>query len=401
MQRDDQYWREIIDPGDRASELAAEVCRGSYDNCPAVTVVPRQPGNFRGAVTFVPKPHVLQMMADGTITMVVQNDGAGGKPQFMTLVGTPEAFATHPWEIITMNADDIARSGALPCVMANDLNAKGISDANWHLFEAMMKGLGGALRATRIVNITGETAIMKHSITAFCDTGSSAQLVMTWGGTCIGLAHRDLFIDGSKIRPGMPVVGFWEKGFRCNGGTLCTNLLLHHFGPSPGDVVTNLKALEFAQKLVVPSQCYAPTICRVIGWNSDGTVGQPLVRITGIAHITGGGVWGKFVELLPDGIGANLYAMPQPAQVLLDAQEMSQGTSFQLSDWRAYRTFHGGCGMLLVVEDADNAQRLIDAATADGIKASVVGQTTKSDDREVVIASAFREGKFLSSLHPE
>ncbi len=115
----DTYKREIIDPGDEASKLAAEVSRESYKNSNAVIIMPAEPGNFRGSVAILWKMHISQAMShyhNGAeeilryqMGQVTQNDGAGGKPQFFTLVGTPEAFAGLGREIIAMNADDLAR----------------------------------------------------------------------------------------------------------------------------------------------------------------------------------------------------------------------------------------------------------------------------------------------------
>ncbi|MFA5052249.1 MAG: AIR synthase-related protein [Patescibacteria group bacterium] len=394
------YKAEVIDPGDRASRLAKEICYASHGNNAAVTVVPHQPNNFRGPVGFTWKRHILNMMLEGAMLMEVENDGAGGKPQFFTLAGTPEAMAQLGWEIITMTADDFVRSGRFPGVMLNDFNVKRITDANYPLVEAVFNGYGRALSQAGLVNITGEIAVMKHSITAFCDTKSDDQLVCTWGGACIGLSHRDLLLDSSKIRPGMIVVGLWEPGYRCNGGTVLTNILLLRYGPNIKDIMNNATAMDFVRKLTVPSRSYARSLCRILGWQPDGNVGRPLARIAGIAHITGGGVWGKFGEILPEGVGARLDSMPIPAEVLYQAQDMSWGTEYHISDWQAYGNLHGGCGMLIVVEP-DDAKRLLDELGQDNISAYVVGITTESADREILISSRFREKKLLSSLLPE
>ena len=402
----DQYKEEIIDPGDAASKLAKEIGFQSHSNCPAVRLVPHQPGNFRGPVGFSWRPHILAEMAKNTpvdwvMLEEVENDGAGGKPQFFTLVGTPAVFFGLGWEIIAMTADDFARSGRLPTVICNELNAKRITEKNFPLFQAAIMGYGSALRQAGLVNITGETAIIKHSITAFCDQGADEQLVLTWGATCIGLAHRDLLIDGSKIQADMPIVGFWEPGYRCNGGTFFTNLLLRRFGPDLEKIRKNEQAMAFAEKLTIPSKSYAQTVCRIIGWNPDGSIGRPLANIVGIAHVTGGGVWGKFGEILPKGVGAHLTHMPKPAEVLIEGQRLSWETDLRLTDWQAYSTFHGGCGMLLVCFDVPNARTVIQAAEKDGISASIVGFTTKSGDGEILIISRFREEKTLSSKNPE
>ena len=393
----DLYKQEIIDPGDRASQLAKDICFQSHQNCPAVEIIPHQPDNFRGPVGFIWKRHILEQMMQFDMFQEVENDGAGGKTQFPALIGIPEVFQGLGWEIIAMTADDFARTGRFPAMIDNEINVKKITEENFPLFESLMQGYGAALKQSGLVNITGETAVMKHSITAFCDTNSDEQLILTWGASCIGLAHRDLLIDGSKIKSDMPIVGFWEPGYRCNGGTFFTNLIIEKFGPDIKKIVENSEAMKFVKKLCAPSKSYAKTICRLIGWNLDASIGEPLARISGIAHITGGGIWSKFGEILPKSIGANLHSMPKPADVLLEAQELSWDTNIRLTDEQAYGTLHGGCGILIVAEKESDAERIIEEAKKDNIKAQVVGQTTKSADNKIVIHSRFREEKILSS----
>jgi phosphoribosylformylglycinamidine cyclo-ligase len=408
----DFYKAEIIDPGDQASQLAHEICVKSYGNSPAVIIVPHQPGNFRGPVGFVWQRELLREMThystepktgeiyDWSLIEAVENDGAGGKPQFLTLLGDLQAFRGLGWEIITMTADDFARSGRFPVVIANQMDAKKITERNFPLYQAVMEGYGAALRQSGLVNITGETAIMKHSITAFCDDGGDDQLILTWGANCVGLTRKDRLIDGSKIKPKMVIIGFWEPGYRCNGGTFHTNIIMERFGKDPRQIMQNPKAREFIKKLTVPSVSYAKTISRLLGWKPDGSAEEPLAEIAGIAHITGGGVWGKLKDILPPGVGAKLNHMPEPAEVLLEAQAMSVGTTFWLSDWKAYSTFHGGCGMLLIV-DPNSANKVIEEARRDGIRAQVVGITTESEENIITIRSRFMMKRSLVSNCPE
>jgi phosphoribosylaminoimidazole (AIR) synthetase len=412
----DKYHDEVVSPGDKASMLAHDIGEQSFHNSDAVQIVPHRPGDFRGPVGFRWPPHVLKMMMEGqehtlatfdagqphwTMMEEVENDGAGGKPQFFTLVGTARVFRNLGWEIITMVADDFARSGRLPVVYSNMIDVKTITPLNWKLFYNMMQGFGQALEDTALVNITGEIAVMNHSVTAFCDNDCDEQLVLNWGGNCVGLAHHDLLIDNTKIRPGQVIIGFWEPGYRCNGGTFFTNLLLHMFGEKIMDIPL---AREFVQKLTVPSKSYARAICDMVGWNLDGSVRPEgeRINIAGIAHITGGGL-NKLVEILPEGVGAVLDNMMEPAEVLRQAQEMSWGIpELQLSDEQCHTTFHGGHGMLLVVDQAwaDHVIAWVQNASKYGIKAQAIGRTVKSATNEVVVHSRFREGKVFS-LFPD
>jgi len=159
--------------------------------------------------------------------------------------------------------------------------------------------------------------------------------------------------------------------------------------------------MEFVKKLTIPSQSYAKTICKIVGWRQDGSIRRPLAKIAGIAHITGGGIWGKFKEILPKGIGAILDNMPIPAEVLLQAQQLSWDTKLRLTDYQAHGTFHGGCGMMIIAEDKNSAEKIIQEASNDNIKAYIIGHTIKSPNQEIIIHSRFAEEKVLSSEKPE
>lgn len=403
----DAYREEVIAPGDRLSMLMKEVGIRSRENCQAGCIIPIGEG-LRAGVGFCWQPHVLSMMLrnfdesgriDRPVMIEVQeNDGAGGKPQFFTLVGTEEVMERLGWEIITMTADDIARRGGLPCYMVNEIQVKCVTEENFHLCEALARGYGKALKTANLANLTGEVAVMKNSITAFCDTGDERELILTWGGNCTGLMSSQLAIDNARIAPNCPIVGFEELGYRCNGGTALTNIVTCAFG-TPEQIMGNSEAMDFVRELTYPSISYAKTVSRIAGWNPDGSVGEPLACIDGIAHITGGGVWGKFGEILPEGVGAVLDSMPSPPLVLRQAQKLSYQCGMGKDDASCYDTFHGGCGMLLVAHSDEDAEIIIRAGREDGILAQVVGHTIKSDARKLTIISRFRGsyGEVLAS----
>lgn len=288
-------------------------------------------------------------------------------------------------------------------MMVNQVDVKRVTDQNFRLVAAMFRGYGRALRACRLVNITGEFAVMKHQITAFCDRNSDKQLILTVDGSCVGLTSKKLLLSPKNIKPDMVVVGLWDPGYRCNGGTFLTNVLLEKFGPDIASIWRNPEAMDFVRKICVPSQVYTPLLTALCGWNPDGTVNDPLAEIIAMMHITGGGIWGKVAEVMPDGVGMDLYDMLDPAPVLLQAQRYSEGGKHELSDKKAYGTLHGGCGMLVVCADKAAAEIVIALAARRGIKAGIVGKTMASKAREVVIKSRFRQktGKTVSSLDPD
>ncbi len=389
------YNTEIVEPGDRFSKLAREVCVGSFDNSPAITIM-RGGSGMRAMDGFT--WNLTEEQLAGCYE-VVQSDGAGGKPQFFALMNTPEAFAGLGWEVITMNADDLACRGGLPVMIASsNIDVKAITSENWLLCEALLKGFAQALSQSNLVLLTGETAVMKHSITAFCDVGNPGQLIMTWGATCLGLAAIGTPPNGSSISPGMTIIGLRDKGYRCNGGTKFTNIILERWGTDFFGIMCDPDACKFIEALVVPSQSYANTVARLNGWRLNGTRDESAAMLHGAAHITGGGVWSKLTEILPAGVGAVLDSMPEPTWVLTEAQRLSRLGNAPMSDRECYGTFHGGCGMMLICDNED-AELVMHQAALDGHDAYVVGRTIVSTENEVFIHSRFADGGVLSSLH--
>jgi len=390
------YNTQIVEPNDRFSKLAREICVESFDNSPALTVV-RGGGGMRAMDGFRWNESALRSMIDQKVYEVVQSDGAGGKPQFFTLCSTPEAFRKLGWEVITMNADDLACRGGLATMIASsNIDTKAITDKNWPLCDALLHGFGDALKQSNLVLMTGETAIMPHCITAFCDNNSPEQLIMTWNATCIGLASTEIPENGTTIEPGMTIIGFRDEGYRCNGGTQFTNIILETWGDGFNN---DVEAARFINRIVEPSRSYAGTVSRLNGWRLNGKLRSPLARLHGAAHITGGGIWSKLGEILPPGIGACLDAMPEPAPVLLEAQYLAEKAGMPMSDYACYGTFHGGCGLMLICKKSD-IERVMVAARADGHDPYVIGSTTDCEKSEITIISRFAGRSNLSSLRP-
>jgi phosphoribosylformylglycinamidine cyclo-ligase len=399
--RQSDYFKEVISPGDSVSALAKKICQESLQNTQALVAMERARGSFRGAVKINWAKHILRQMLKDKMYMLPQNDGAGHKPGCFTLLSDPKHFFFLGWEIIEMCFEDIVRDGGLPVAMlANQIDFKRITKENFPLIKALLDGYSLALKKLNASNITGETAAMKMAITTFCDSGNPSELILTWTGTALGLGHVEKELDGSKIKVGMPIVGLHDTGAGCNGYTKLIELGMAYWK----NWRTNLEARNYFQLLCVPSANYSKTITRVHGWLPDGRIKKSDVDIAGIAHITGGGVWGKLGEILPKGVGADLHNMPEPPQVLKLAQGMSRcvgGKITTIKDIDAYGDFHGGCRMLVIVKTDMDAISLVNEARRDGIAASIVGATKYSKINEIRIDSRFMERRILSSKELE
>lgn len=402
--RNSDYFKEVISPGDEVSRLFKKISHDSLKNTKAIRPVERRRGSFRGMVGINWANHILQKMINDQMYMIPQNDGAGHKPGCFTIFSDPEHFFNLGWEIIEMCFEDIVRDGGFPVAMlANQVDFKRITKENFPLIKALANGYSDALRMAGAANITGEIAGMKLAITTFCDANDPKQLILTWTGTALGLGHVEKEIDTSKIDPGMPIVGFYDNGAGCNGYTKLIELGVKKWEQFivNGEIKNSADGRHYFKELCIPSKNYSNTIVRAHGWLPDGDIKEADVDIAGIAHITGGGVWGKLGEILPKGVGAHLYNMPEPPQILTWAQKISREVGDDkltpITDLDAYGDFHGGCRMLIVVKTKNDAEKLIAEAKKDGVEAYIVGLTTKSNISEIKIASQFLERRLLSS----
>lgn len=397
----------IIKPGDKLSKVAFQTNQKSYNNSAALRVFPDQSGDFRGDPIYVTADHISELMmqrrkTDNGLRPIMSwtqaTDGGGHKPCFATTTKKEKDLRNLSCDILRMCDHDILRSGGLPVLFTNQMDINRITAKNFQQFQWIFDGFSENLKKSHLVSFTGEAAIMPYAVTSAFDTGHEDSTAINWVGNCTGLHHIDKFISGKDVTANMFIVGMWEPGLRCNGSTLLIDLLLYIY-KTIDKIYNSTEAMTLIEQCAIPSANYANTILRTHGWNRDGTVCDPLVKIALLRHITGGGIWWKLN--LPKGIGAVMNNMFAPAPALVHAQELSWGTTLQISDWHCHQTFHGGPGMIALFASETDANIFIDESKKDGVKAQIIGMTTDSPDSEVIIHSKFKEGKILSSLKPE
>jgi len=150
--------------------------------------------------------------------------------------------------------------------------------------------------------------------------------------------ERDRMITGEAIRPGDAVVGVASDGLHTNGYSLARAALL------PAGKVAARLALDrtpaglsesLGRALLRPHRPYARPVLAL----------RRHVEIRGIAHVTGGGIPGNLVRILPARRRAVLHRTRWPVPpVFALIQERGK-----VQDDEMIRTFNMGLGLLLVV----------------------------------------------------
>ena len=278
--------------------------------------------------------------------LVTSIDGVGTKVRVAEIAGRWRVVGA---DIVSHGANDVLCQGATPLFMldyiaASRLVAKVVTE--------IIEGIVQACRDQEIVLIGGETAEMPG---VYAREGNDIV------GCTVGAVERDRVITGAAIRPGDVIVGVAGDGLHTNGYSLARAALL-----PPGRIaarrVLSARPKELSESLgdalLRSHRPYARPVLAL----------RERIEIRGIAHVTGGGIPGNLVRILPEGCRARIHRGRWPVSPLFTLiQRRGKVTGEEM-----FRTFNMGLGLLLVVpgREADSAVAQLERS---GERAWVVG----------------------------
>lgn len=136
-----------------------------------------------------------------------------------------------------------------------------------------------------------------------------------------------------------------------------------------------------------PSVIYSRFICGLTGgYDIDK---KPKAKVTGVAHITGGGQPSKLGRMLePSGLGVIISDPIPPPDVMLMVQRLRG-----FSDEQAYGKWHMGPGMVVVTPEP---QKVLAAAKEYGITAQMIGEVSKEPGIRLKNMGAWRRKEWLT-----
>jgi phosphoribosylformylglycinamidine cyclo-ligase len=274
-------------------------------------------GGFAGLFRLQDERHAYQdpVLVSGT-------DGVGTKIRVAQLV---RRYDTIGIDLVAMCVNDCLCVGAQPLFFLDYL-AMAQDDPEQHY--ALVKGVRDGCLLAHAALIGGETAIMP---------GLYAPGDFDLAGFCVGVVERSRIIDGSGIRPGDVLIGVASTGLHSNGFSLVRKAVFDTAGLGVDDQVPELGA-TVGDILLTPTRIYTDVTSRLL---SDPELAA---AITGIAHITGGGLADNVVRVLPGSCRAvidrsrwDVPAVFSWVQKLgnIDREEM-------------FRVFNMGVGLVLV-----------------------------------------------------
>lgn len=273
--------------------------------------------------------------------LVMSTDGVGTKVLVALEAGRYDSVGE---DLVNHSVNDILVHGARPIAFMDYIAGSGLTV---HQIAGIVAGVARGCRAHEMALAGGETAQMP---------GLYQLGHFDLAGTIVGVVEEGEALHGDRIRPGDVLLAYASTGLHTNGYTLARRIIfdvmklqLHDSLADTGQSVADL--------LLAVHRSYAAAVMPVIS------------RMHGLAHITGGGIPGNLVRVLPDGCEAVVetrsWTLPPLFRVLQDAGRVATD---ELRD-----VFNLGVGLIGVLP-AGAVDDAVRAAAAAGVPTWMLGE---------------------------
>jgi phosphoribosylformylglycinamidine cyclo-ligase len=280
--------------------------------------------------------------------LVSSADGVGTKLKVAFDLGIHHTVGQ---DLVNHCVNDIAVQGASPLFFLDYLATGKLDNA---VVETVVQGISDACRANGCALIGGETAQMP---------GFYADGEYDLAGTIIGAVSRDKIITGEGIQVGDVLVGLPSNGLHTNGYSLARKLLFEVAKYGPEQYVNELKDKTGAALMRV-HRSYLAIIRKL-------TAGEV---VSGMAHITGGGITENLPRIIPKGMGAHVelasWQVPPLFEHLQKLGNVEQDEMF--------RTFNMGIGLIVVIpaEKVKKAKAILNRANE---RCHIIGRIVRGE----------------------
>jgi len=259
-----------IDAGERAVELIKDKVRRTFS--PRVLT---DLGGFSGLFTLKDYPAAEPVLVSGT-------DSVGTKLKIAFMMNKHDTVGI---DAVAMCVNDAITCGAQPLFF---LDYIGTGKLRPETVSEILDGVVEGCLQARCALIGGEMAEMP---------GIYAEGEYDLVGFCVGIADRSKIIDGSTIRAGDVVLGLPSSGLHSNGFSLVRKVLFDIHGFEINKKIDELGGKALGEILLTPTRIYVDVIMKL----------KERFPLRGIAHITGGGLVGNIIRIIPKGLALDIH----------------------------------------------------------------------------------------------
>jgi len=286
--------------------------------------------------------------------LVSSADGVGTKLKIAFML---EKHDTVGIDLVAMCVNDIIVQGATPLFFLDYLS---MGKLNHETAVQIIEGISKGCELAKCSLIGGETAEMP---------GFYPQDEYDLAGFVVGLVDADGIIDGSDIAIGHQLIGLASSGLHSNGYSLVRRIFFDGLKMSVNDYVEEFRR-TVGEELLEPTRIYVDTI-------------NPLIRnfhVSGISHITGGGITENLPRILPAHCQAIIRRSSWTPQPIFDFIRKAG----EISQEEMMRTFNNGIGMIIIVAEQD-VQDVMNQIEAMGEKAFQIGWIEERDPEDAAL----------------
>ncbi len=275
-----------------------------------------------------------------TPVLMMSTDGVGTKAELARQAGLIDGLG---YDVVAMVADDLAAAGATPIALTDYV---AVGELEVETVATLIESICDACADSDIALLGGETA--EHP-------GVMGKGQFDISATALGIVELGEEIDPASVTPGDAIIGIKSPNIRSNGFSLVRAIAASHLSLDSDFPDTTTPVAEV---LLQPSVIYAPAVTNLLA----------RAKPHGMAHITGGGLPGNVVRVLPEGaravIDRSTWEVPHVFNVLRQLGAVPTSEMF--------RTFNMGIGFTIIVSP-DDVSTTLKAMEMSDMDAAVIG----------------------------
>ena len=267
---------------------------------------------------------IMDMPGGGSLVAATM-DGVGTKLHLARAAGR---LADAAADLVYHGADDLLVHGARPFAFL-DYIAQARLDPDTVV--EVVTGLSRACREVGAALLGGETAEMPDTY---------LEDVVDVAGCMLGHVAADAVLDGSRVRPGDRLLGLGSTGLHTNGYSLARRVLRDTATPLSAPL-PNGQGETVGEALLAPHRWYGPALLEAVdrGW------------VRAMAHVTGGGIAGNLIRVLPEGCRGQVHVSSWPRPAVM-RWIIERG---RVPEEDARESLNLGVGMVVVVSPRESA----------------------------------------------
>ncbi len=260
--------------------------------------------------------------------LVSGTDGVGTK---LLIAQEANIHDTVGIDLVAMCVNDVLAVGAKPLYF---LDYIAVGKNNPEHIEQIVKGISDGCVEAGCALVGGETAEMPDMY-----QGNHYDLA----GYTTGVVDKTKMLDKNNVKPGQKVIGLPSSGIHSNGFSLVRKIFFKDNNFNLNDYLPELgKTLQ--EELLTPTKIYVKGVIDVLD----------TIKVSSIAHITGGGFYENIPRALPENLGVEIKESNIPKLPIFDVME-KRG---QINHNEMFNIFNMGIGMILIVKEEDEQNTL-------------------------------------------